>query len=92
MGRPLLAPGPRRVRTLFASIAFSPSAPHSGGAYFSVSSSKAAGGSHALKRGGDHVMFMGLSQPFEPGVTVPVVLEFEKAGEIRVEIPVDLDR
>ena len=51
-----------------------------------------AGGSHALARGGDHVMFMGLSQPFEPGTTVPVVLEFEKAGEIRVEIKVDLDR
>ena len=47
-----LHPGPRRVRTLFASIAFSPSAPHSGGAYFSVSSSKAAGGSHAPEEGG----------------------------------------
>jgi copper(I)-binding protein len=48
-----------------------------------------AGGSHALARGGDHVMFMGLRQPLEQGATVPVVLVFEKAGEIAVEIPVD---
>ncbi|WP_171131376.1 MULTISPECIES: copper chaperone PCu(A)C [unclassified Ruegeria] len=51
-----------------------------------------AGESHALERGGDHVMFMGLTQPFEQGVRVPVTLIFENAGEIDIEIPVDLER
>lgn len=51
-----------------------------------------AGASHALARGGDHVMFMGLTGPLEHGDTVPVTLIFEKSGEIAVEIPVDLER
>lgn len=51
-----------------------------------------AQGEHALKRGGDHVMFMGLMQPMVQGTPVKVVLEFEKSGKIEVEIPVDLDR
>lgn len=51
-----------------------------------------AGGMHALARGGDHVMFMGIKEPFEQGALVPVTLVFEKAGEIEVEIPVDLER
>lgn len=45
-----------------------------------------------LSRGGNHVMFMGLTAPFEQGKTIPVTLVFEKAGEVRVEIPVDLER
>lgn len=52
----------------------------------------AAGGIHALERGGDHVMFMGLNQPFEDGSTINVTLVFEKAGEMTIEIPVDLKR
>ncbi|MCI2395347.1 copper chaperone PCu(A)C [Aliiroseovarius sediminis] len=51
-----------------------------------------AGSMHALERGGDHVMFMGLNQPFEDGSTINVTLVFEKAGEMTVEIPVDLTR
>jgi periplasmic copper chaperone A len=51
-----------------------------------------AGAMHALKRGGDHVMFMGLNAPLKQGDTVPVTLVFEKAGEVVVEIPVDLER
>ena len=51
-----------------------------------------AGETHMLKRGGDHVMFMGLTAPFEQGATVPVTLIFEKAGEVEIEIPVDLER
>ncbi|MEW2919348.1 copper chaperone PCu(A)C [Ruegeria sp. ANG10] len=51
-----------------------------------------AGETHMLKRGGDHVMFMGLTAPFEQGGTVPVTLIFEKAGEIEIEVPVDLER
>ncbi|KUF12189.1 copper chaperone PCu(A)C [Pseudoponticoccus marisrubri] len=51
-----------------------------------------AGGSHALARGGDHVMFMGLKQPMAQGDTVSVTLVFEQAGEVALEIPVDLER
>jgi periplasmic copper chaperone A len=51
-----------------------------------------AGGMHLLQRGGDHVMFMGLTRPMEQGDTVNVTLIFEKAGRIEVEIPVDLER
>jgi copper(I)-binding protein len=51
-----------------------------------------AGEMHALKRGGDHVMFMGLEAPFEQGAEVTVTLTFEKAGDVEVAIPVDNDR
>lgn len=51
-----------------------------------------AGSTHMLERGGDHVMFMGLNQSLEQGDLVSVTLVFEKAGEIEVDIPVDLDR
>ncbi|WP_120633381.1 copper chaperone PCu(A)C [Ruegeria sp. EL01] len=51
-----------------------------------------AGETHMLQRGGDHVMFMGLSAPFEQDATVPVTLIFEQAGEVELEIPVDLAR
>ncbi|MGP6088259.1 copper chaperone PCu(A)C [Antarctobacter jejuensis] len=51
-----------------------------------------AGDSHALARGGDHVMFMGLTSAMQQGETVTVTLTFEKAGEMVVEIPVDLER
>lgn len=51
-----------------------------------------AGGMHALKRGGDHVMFMGLEARFEQGATLSVTLTFEKAGDVVVDMPVDNDR
>lgn len=51
-----------------------------------------AGATHRLERGGDHIMFLGLTAHFEEGTTVPVTLVFEKAGEVAVEIPVDLTR
>ncbi|KAA8609487.1 copper-binding protein [Salipiger aestuarii] len=51
-----------------------------------------AHGKHALQRGGDHVMFMGLTSPFEQGASVAVTLTFENAGDVAVDIPVDLDR
>ena len=51
-----------------------------------------AGGQHALARGGDHVMFMGLNTSLLQGETVSVTLTFENAGEMVVEIPVDLER
>ncbi|UYV36684.1 copper chaperone PCu(A)C [Rhodobacteraceae bacterium D3-12] len=46
----------------------------------------------AMKRGGAHVMFMGLNAPLKQGDKVAVTLVFEKAGEVNVEIPVDLER
>lgn len=51
-----------------------------------------AGGMHMLQRGGDHVMFMGLNNPMLQGEVVTVTLTFEHAGDITVEIPVDLER
>ncbi|QDC09062.1 copper chaperone PCu(A)C [Oceanicola sp. D3] len=51
-----------------------------------------AGGAHALARGGDHVMLMGLTAPLEQGSTISVTLTFEQAGEMVVEIPVDNER
>jgi len=51
-----------------------------------------AGGSHALARGGDHVMFMGLTRKVAHGDVVTLTLTFEKAGEMTIEVPVDLER
>jgi len=51
-----------------------------------------AGGMHMLKRGGDHVMFMGLNSAWEQGDLLPLTLVFEKAGEIDLEVQVDLER
>lgn len=51
-----------------------------------------AGGMHSLKRGGDHVMFMGINTPFEQGETISVTLTFEQAGAITIDIPIDNER
>ncbi|SFM56743.1 copper chaperone PCu(A)C [Shimia aestuarii] len=51
-----------------------------------------AGGKHMLMRGGDHVMFMGLNKGLDHGDIVGVTLVFEKAGDVTLEIPVDLER
>lgn len=51
-----------------------------------------AHGSHALARGGDHVMLLGLKRSLAHGDTFSLTLTFEKAGEMTVEIPVDLER
>ena len=52
----------------------------------------AAGETLMLARGGKHVMFMGIKEPFEQGAVIPLTLTFEKAGEINVDVPVDLER
>lgn len=52
----------------------------------------AAGETHHFKRGGDHLMFMGLTGPLTQGGIVNVTLVFEKAGEVQIEIPVDQER
>lgn len=51
-----------------------------------------AGMMHALARGGDHVMFMGINGPINEGDEIPVTLVFEKAGEIEIMITVDNER
>ena len=51
-----------------------------------------AQGQHALERGGDHIMFMGLVTPWEDGDVLNVTLHFEKAGDVPVAIPVDQNR
>jgi len=51
-----------------------------------------ADGELMLKRGGNHVMFMGLTAPFEQGDIITITFEFEQAGDVVVEIPVDQDR
>jgi len=51
-----------------------------------------AGETVFLQRGGNHVMLMGLTEPFEQGKTIPLTLTFEKSGEIGIEVPVDLAR
>ncbi|MBM7066424.1 copper chaperone PCu(A)C [Actibacterium sp. 188UL27-1] len=51
-----------------------------------------AGASHMMERGGDHVMFMGLKESLVQGETVTVTLEFEKAGDVELQIPVDLTK
>ena len=47
-----------------------------------------AGKTVELKPGGLHVMFMGLTQPLQAGSQLPLTLRFEKAGEIKVDVPV----
>ena len=47
-----------------------------------------AKGSVKLAPGGFHMMFLQLTGPFKQGELVPVVLKFEKAGEVRVNFTV----
>lgn len=50
------------------------------------------GAAHHLKRGGDHVMLMGLTAPLSHGDAVTLTLTFEDAGPMTLTIPVDLER
>jgi copper(I)-binding protein len=43
----------------------------------------------ALEPGGTHVMFMGLTAPFEAGERIAATLVFEKAGEVAVVFNVE---
>ena len=51
-----------------------------------------AGSTYMMQRGGDHVMFMGITAPLEQGGEVVVTLTFEQAGDVTVTIPVDNER
>jgi copper(I)-binding protein len=41
-----------------------------------------------LKPGNDHIMFVNLKHPLETGNAVEATLQFEKAGSVKVELPV----
>lgn len=48
----------------------------------------APGTTEVLEPGGNHVMFMDLSDAPAPGETIPVTLEFAEAGSMTVDMPV----
>ena len=47
-----------------------------------------AGATVELKPGGYHLMFMAVAEPFKEGGMIPVVLTFEKAGDVELILPV----
>ena len=47
-----------------------------------------AKGTFELKPNGSHLMLVDLKQPLKEGEKVPVVLKFEKAGEVKVDFEV----
>ncbi|MBC6436721.1 MAG: copper chaperone PCu(A)C [Rhodobacteraceae bacterium] len=51
-----------------------------------------AGVPRMLQRGGDHLMFLGLTRPLVHGEHVKVTLTFERAAPMTITIPVDLER
>jgi len=51
-----------------------------------------AHGIHALERGGDHVMMMGLKERPAEGATIHLTLTFAKAGVVELDVPVDTKR
>ncbi|MDB5818913.1 MAG: copper chaperone PCu(A)C [Rhizobacter sp.] len=42
-----------------------------------------------LKPGGFHIMFVGLKAPLKDGDSFPLVLRFEKAGEVKVDVKIE---
>jgi copper(I)-binding protein len=51
-----------------------------------------AKGMHALQRGGDHIMLMGLVRELKDGDMISLTLTFEKAGDMTIDVPVDNTR
>lgn len=47
-----------------------------------------AGGRVEFAPGGLHVMLIGLGAPLTDGAVVPLTLEFERAGALRIDVPV----
>ena len=48
----------------------------------------AANGSVVLKPGSYHVMLIGLKKPLKADETIPLTLDFEKAGKVSITVPV----
>ena len=51
-----------------------------------------ANGTHDLARGGDHIMFLGLTRALAHGDEITVTLVFEGGEDKEIIIPVDLER
>ena len=51
-----------------------------------------ADGEYLLERGGDHLMFLGLTRAFNHGDDITVTLSFEEGDDMEITIPVDLER
>ncbi|MGG7568108.1 copper chaperone PCu(A)C [Rhodovulum sp. DZ06] len=51
-----------------------------------------AGETVKLKRGGLHVMFMGLKAPMNSGESFPLTLVFQSGEEVQVDVTVDNER
>lgn len=51
-----------------------------------------AGGVHVLDRGGDHIMFLGLTRTFAQGDEIALTLIFESGDDLVITVPVDLER
>ena len=47
-----------------------------------------AGGSVVLKPGSYHIMLIGLNKPLKAGETIPLTLDFEKAGKVSITVPI----
>lgn len=47
-----------------------------------------AGGTVQLKPGGYHLMLLGLKRALKPGTTIAVILTFERAGQVSLDVPV----
>jgi copper(I)-binding protein len=47
-----------------------------------------AGGSATFAPGGNHLMFIDVTQPFAIGEEIPVTLVFAQAGEVQISLPV----
>jgi len=50
-----------------------------------------AGGDVKLAPGGNHLMMFGLKQPMMAGERFPLILEFEKAGKVEVEVAIEAE-
>lgn len=48
-----------------------------------------AGGAIEMRRGGIHVMLMGLTEPLAEGDLLSLILVFESGAEISLDVPVD---
>ena len=48
----------------------------------------AADGSLELKPGSYHLMLIGLKKPLKAGETIPLTLDFEKAGKVSITAPI----
>jgi periplasmic copper chaperone A len=48
----------------------------------------APGADLVLKPGGKHLMLIDLRRPLQPGETIEITLNFDKAGQVKVQVPV----